>query len=191
MAKDIITKLRDEMRKVQDPKRFEHTLGVTYTSACLAMCYNENIQDAEIAGLLHDCAKCLPNEKKIHICKKNHVEINYAESKNPFLLHAKTGAILAEKEYGITNQNILNAVRYHTTGRPGMSLLEKIVFIADYIEPGRNHSVYLTEIRKMAFIDLDAALKRILSDTLEHLKTSENEIDPMTRETYEYYCHEK
>ena len=90
MAKDIITKLRDEMRKVQDPKRFEHTLGVTYTSACLAMCYNENIQDAEIAGLLHDCAKCLPNEKKIHICKKNHVEINYAESKNPFLLHAKT-----------------------------------------------------------------------------------------------------
>lgn len=191
MAKDIITKLRDEMRKVQDPKRFEHTLGVTYTSACLAMCYNENIQDAEIAGLLHDCAKCLPNEKKIHICKKNHVEINYAESKNPFLLHAKTGAILAEKEYGITNQNILNAVRYHTTGRPGMSLLEKIVFIADYIEPGRNHSVYLPVIRKMAFIDLDAALKRILSDTLEHLKTSENEIDPMTRETYEYYCHEK
>lgn len=191
MAKDIITKLRDEMRKVQDPKRFEHTLGVTYTSACLAMCYNENIQDAEIAGLLHDCAKCLPNEKKIHICKKNHVEINYAESKNPFLLHAKAGAILAEKEYGITNQNILNAVRYHTTGRPGMSLLEKIVFIADYIEPGRNHSVYLPEIRKMAFIDLDAALKRILSDTLEHLKTSENEIDPMTRETYEYYCHEK
>ena len=72
-----------------------------------------------------------------------------------------------------------------------MSLLEKIVFIADYIEPGRTHSVYLPEIRKMAFIDLDAALKRILSDTLEHLKTSENEIDPMTRETYEYYCHEK
>lgn len=191
MAKDIITKLRDEMRKVQDPKRFEHTLGVTYTAACLAMCYNENIQDAEIAGLLHDCAKCLPNEKKIHICKKNHVEINFAESKNPFLLHAKAGAILAEKEYGITDQNILNAVRYHTTGRPGMSLLEKIVFIADYIEPGRTHSVYLPEIRKMAFADLDAALRRILSDTLEHLKTSENEIDPMTRETYEYYCYEK
>ncbi|MGN0411525.1 MAG: bis(5'-nucleosyl)-tetraphosphatase (symmetrical) YqeK [Lachnospiraceae bacterium] len=191
MAKDIITKLREEMRKVQDLKRFEHTLGVTYTAACLAMCYNENIQDAEIAGLLHDCAKCLPNEKKIHICKKNHVEINFAESKNPFLLHAKAGAILAEKEYGITDQNILNAVRYHTTGRPGMSLLEKIVFIADYIEPGRTHSVYLPEIRKMAFADLDAALKRILSDTLEHLKTSENEIDPMTRETYEYYCYEK
>lgn len=191
MAKDIITKLRDEMRKVQEPKRFEHTLGVTYTAACLAMCYNENIQDAEIAGLLHDCAKCLPNEKKIHICKKNHVEINFAESKNPFLLHAKAGAILAEKEYGITDQNILNAVRYHTTGRPGMSLLEKIVFIADYIEPGRTHSVYLPEIRKMAFADLDAALRRILSDTLEHLKTSENEIDPMTRETYEYYCYEK
>ena len=191
MAKDIITKLRDEMRKVQDSKRFEHTLGVTYTAACLAMCYNENIQNAEIAGLLHDCAKCLPNEKKIHICKKSHVEINFAESKNPFLLHAKAGAILAEKEYGISDQNILNAVRFHTTGRPGMSLLEKIIFIADYIEPGRTHSVYLPEIRKLAFVDLDAALRRILSDTLEHLKTSESEIDPTTQETYEYYCHEK
>ena len=191
MAKDIITKLRDQMRKVQDSKRFEHTLGVTYTAACLAMCYNENIQNAEIAGLLHDCAKCLPNEKKIHICKKSHVEISFAESKNPFLLHAKAGAILAEKEYGISDQNVLNAVRFHTTGRPGMSLLEKIIFIADYIEPGRTHSVYLPVIRKLAFVDLDAALRRILSDTLEHLKTSESEIDPTTQETYEYYCHEK
>ena len=172
-------------------ERYEHSLGTADCAKKLAERFGLDKDKAYFTGLIHDCAKCLPNEKKIHICKKNHVEINYAESKNPFLLHAKTGAILAEKEYGITNQNILNAVRYHTTGRPGMSLLEKIVFIADYIEPGRNHSVYLPEIRKMAFIDLDAALKRILSDTLEHLKTSENEIDPMTRETYEYYCHEK
>lgn len=188
MPKELIVKLRDKMRKVQDPKRYEHTLGVTYTAACLAMCYGADVQHAEIAGLLHDCAKCLSNEKKIQICVKNYVEMNDAEAKNPFLLHAKAGALLAEKEYGIIEPDILNAVRFHTTGRPGMSLLEKIVFIADYIEPGRNHSEYLPEIRKLAFMDLEAALKRILSDTLDHLQNSDKEIDPMTRETYEYYC---
>lgn len=188
MSKEPMEKLRDEIRKVQDAKRFEHTLGVTYTAACLAMCYDAEIRQAEIAGLLHDCAKCLPNEKKIRLCEKNHIEIKEVEFKNPFLLHAKVGAFLAEKEYGIKDADILNAIRFHTTGRPEMSLLEKIIFIADYIEPGRNHSEYLPEIRRLAFTDLDAALKRILSDTLDHLQHSDKEIDPMTKCTYEYYC---
>ena len=188
MSKEPMEKLRDEIRKVQDAKRFEHTLGVTYTAACLAMCYDAEIRQAEIAGLLHDCAKCLPNEKKIRLCEKNHIEIKEVEFKNPFLLHAKVGAFLAEKEYGIKDADILNAIRFHTTGRPEMSLLEKIIFIADYIEPGRNHSEYLPEIRRLAFTDLDAALKRILSDTLVHLQHSDKEIDPMTKCTYEYYC---
>ena len=188
MSKEPMEKLRDEIRKVQDAKRFEHTLGVTYTAACLAMCYDAEIRQAEIAGLLHDCAKCLPNEKKIRLCEKNHIEIKEVEFKNPFLLHAKVGAFLAEKEYGIKDADILNAIRFHTTGRPKMSLLEKIIFIADYIEPGRNHSEYLPEIRRLAFTDLDAALKRILSDTLDHLQHSDKEIDPMTKCTYDYYC---
>lgn len=188
MSKEPMEKLRDEIRKVQDAKRFEHTLGVTYTAACLAMCYDAEIRQAEIAGLLHDCAKCLPNEKKIRLCEKNHIEIKEVEFKNPFLLHAKVGAFLAEKEYGIKDADILNAIRFHTTGRPEMSLLEKIIFIADYIEPGRNHSEYLPEIRRLAFTDLDAALKRILSDTLDHLQHSDKEIDPMTKCTYDYYC---
>ena len=88
MSKEPMEKLRDEIRKVQDAKRFEHTLGVTYTAACLAMCYDAEIRQAEIAGLLHDCAKCLPNEKKIRLCEKNHIEIKEVEFKNPFLLHA-------------------------------------------------------------------------------------------------------
>lgn len=187
MAKEDIAQLRTRIKKTQDKKRFEHTLGVTYTAACLAMCYDVDTERAEIAGLLHDCAKCLSNDKKISLCKKQSIEINMTEAKNPFLLHAKAGAYLAEHKYGIGDEDILNAVRYHTTGRPGMSTLEKIVFIADYIEPGRDHSARLPELRRLAFQDLDKTLVEILEDTLSYLDGLENEIDPMTRKTYDYY----
>jgi len=187
MVKVDIAKLRAQIKKTQDKKRYEHTLGVTYTAACLAMCYDIDTERAETAGLLHDCAKCLSNGKKISLCKKQSIEINMTEAKNPFLLHAKAGAYLAEHKYGIRDEDILNAVRYHTTGRPGMSTLEKIVFIADYIEPGRNHSARLPELRRMAFQDLDKAMAEILKDTLCYLKGTQNEIDPMTQRTYNYY----
>lgn len=187
MARVDIAELRTKIKKTQDKKRFEHTLGVTYTAACLAMCYDVDTERAQIAGLLHDCAKCLSNDKKVSLCKKQSIEINMTEAKNPFLLHAKAGAYLAEHKYGIGDEDILNAVRYHTTGRPGMSTLEKIVFIADYIEPGRDHSARLPELRRLAFQDLDRALIEILKDTLSYLNGLENEIDPMTRRTYDYY----
>lgn len=184
---DLIPLLRKKMEKAQDQRRFEHTLGVTYTAGCLAMCSGADPEKAEIAGLLHDCAKCISNEKKIQICEKHAIEINDAERRNPFLLHAKAGAFLAETKYGISDQDILNAIRFHTTGRPGMTLLEKIVFIADYIEPGRMHSSRLPELRKLAFQNMEQALTEILKDTLIYLNTTEAEIDPMTRNTYDYY----
>lgn len=180
-------KIRKQLAKALDSKRYEHTQGVAYTSAALAMRYGEDIQKAELAGLLHDCAKCLDNEKKIHICKKYDISMSEAELKNPFLLHAKVGGHLARTKYKIDDEDVINAVIFHTTGRPGMSLLEKIVYIADYIEPGRNHASNLDEVRRMCFEDLDEALLQILEDILVHLKTSKKEIDPMTQMTYEFY----
>ena len=180
-------KIRKQLAKVLDSKRYEHTQGVAYTSAALAMRYGEDVQKAELAGLLHDCAKCLDNEKKIHICKKHNIAISDAELKNPFLLHAKVGGYLTKEKYKIDDEDIINAVTYHTTGRPGMSLLEKIVYIADYIEPGRDHVSNLDEVRNLCFRDLDEALLQILEDILVHLKESKKEIDPMTQMTYEFY----
>lgn len=175
------------MEKIQDGKRFEHTLGVEFTSAALAMRYGADIQSARTAGLLHDCAKCLTDRERVSICRKHDIPMTELERSNPFLLHAKVGAYLAGKKYGVKDQDILNAIRNHTTGRPGMSLLEKIVFIADYMEPGRNHAPNLEEIRKMAFVDLDRTLLKILSDTLEYLDSGNGDVDPMTGKTWEYY----
>ena len=187
---DVIKKLTKAMDEVQTGKRFQHTLGVAFTSAAMAMRFDVPMLDAQIAGLLHDCAKCLSDEKLIKICEKNDISMTEVERKNPYLLHGKVGAFLANTEYEVEDQDILNAITYHTTGRPEMSALEKIVFIADYIEPSRKVQPGLDEVRKLAFMDLDAAVIRILHDTLTYLQGKSVEIDPMTQETYEYYLKE-
>lgn len=180
-------KLRKKIEKVQDAKRFEHTLGVEYTAAALAMCHGASVEDARLAGLLHDCAKCFSDEKRLYVCEKKNIPITEIEGRNPFLLHAKVGAFLAKEKYGVENRDVLNAILYHTTGREGMSLLEKIIFVADYIEPGRKQAPNLPEIRRLAFQDLDKALLWILEDTLKYLKRSGGETDPMTELTWRYY----
>ncbi len=180
-------KIRKAMEKVQDDKRFEHTLGVAYTATALAMRYGCDLRSAELAGLLHDCAKCMDNVKKIQICEKHNIPVNDVERKNPTLLHAKAGSFIAMDTYGISDTDIINAILNHTTGRPNMSLLEKIIYVADYIEPNRSKAPNLAKIRKIAFEDLDEALFMILSDTLAFLLAGGGEIDPMTKKAYEYY----
>lgn len=182
-----IRKIRKAMEKIQDEKRYEHTLRVTYTATALAMCYEASIANAELAGLLHDCAKCMDDEKRIAICEKHHIMMTDIERRNPYLLHTKVGSFLAMNTYKVHDIDVINAILNHTTGRPGMSLLEKIIFVADYIEPGRRQAPELAEIRRLAFLDLDAAMLKILGDTLAYLKATAGEIDPMTEKTYEYY----
>ena len=184
-------KIRKRMEKELDTKRYEHTLGVAYTAMALAMRYEAPIKNAELAGLLHDCAKCISNEKKITICEKHNINITEIERRNPFLLHAKLGSFLAMDMYKVHDKNVINAILNHTTGRPGMSLLEKIIFVADYIEPNRKQAPNLSQIRKQAFVDIDEAILWILRDTLKYLDGTAEEIDPMTRKTYDYYTHHK
>lgn len=182
-----LTKIRKSMRKTLDAHRYEHTLGVEFTAAALAMRYGGDVKNAQLAGLLHDCAKCLSDEKRLYLCEKHNISMNEVERRNPFLLHAKVGCFLAMEEYKVYDPDVINAILNHTMGRPGMSLLEKIIFIADYIEPGRKHAPNLKQIREMAFVDLEKTLLMILEDTLEYLKSTGGESDPMTQKTYEYY----
>ncbi len=109
------------------------------------------------------------------------------EYQNPFLLHGKAGACLAKDKFGVDDEDILNAIRYHTTGRPKMTLIEKIVFVADYIEPNRKKADNLTELRQMAFENLDEAVLAILEQTLDYLNESGKEIDRHTVITRDYY----
>ncbi len=187
MAKSDIQKIKKELSKELDNKRYEHTLGVAYTAACLAMRYDCDMNKAYIAGLLHDCAKCMSHEERLNYCKKHNLEITDIEKKNPSLLHAKVGSEMCRRKYDIKDEEICNAVRYHTTGCPNMTLLEKIIFIADYLEPSREDAENLPEVRKQVFCDLDETLRIILKDTLSYLEESKKVIDPMTAQTYEFY----
>lgn len=182
-----IVKISKKLQKELDADRYRHTNGVMYTAAALAMCHGENVEHALYAGLLHDCAKCIPGRQKIKLCKKYKLAVSAVEEKNPSLLHAKLGAYLAANKYDITDQDILNAINSHTTGRPGMSLLEKIIYIADYMEPGRVELPNMAEVRRLAFQNIDECLYRILEDSLVYLRSRELPIDSMTEKTYLYY----
>lgn len=182
-----IRELSRAMEKELDPERYEHTLGVMYTSAALAMRHGVDLEQAMTAGLLHDCAKCISSRKKIKLCSKYGIPVSEVEYKNPSLLHAKLGAFLAESKYQIHDREILRAIASHTTGRPGMSLLEMIVFIADYMEPGRRRLPNMDEVRRLAFENIEECLYRILEDSLVYLKKKDLAIDTMTEKTYDYY----
>ena len=183
-----ISHLRKEMESILSSKRYTHTLGVAYTAAALAMAHGEDMEKAMTAGLLHDCAKSMHGSELVAICEKAHLNVTAVERGNPTaLLHAKAGAYLAERKYGVSNMDMLNAIRYHTTGRPDMSRLEKILYIADYIEPGRKQLAELEMIRRLAFQDLDWTMEKILANTLAYLRTTDNQVDDMTSRTYEYY----
>lgn len=184
---DNYEKCRKLLKDSISNRRYLHSIGVSNTSACLAMNYGCDLYKAYIAGLLHDCAKGLKDHELIEECDKAGIKISDVEYDNPELLHAKAGSVVAKKCYGIDDEEILGAIMYHTTGKPGMTLLEKIVFVADYIEPNRAGLPMLTEARKTAFTDIDRCVCLLCSITLDHLTHSAKSIDPMTLKTYEYY----
>lgn len=182
-----IIEMKEKLMDKLTGKRYEHTLGVEYTSCALAMRYGADVEKARVAGLLHDCAKHMTGEKLLKKCRKHDMPVNKEEEAFPELLHAKVGAYLAEHKYGVTDEEILSAITWHTTGHPDMTLLEKIVYIADYIEPNRDQAPRLPELRELAFQDIDQCLIQILSGTLSYLKEKGGVIDPATNATYEYY----
>ena len=180
---EMITLLSKELKE----SRLMHTFGVIDTATSLAKAYQSDIKKCERAALLHDCAKYMPLEEMIAICERNFVELNDLEKSKDSLLHAKAGACLAYEKYGIKDKEILDAIKYHTTGKPDMSLIEKIIFVSDFIEPGRTHSEKLPMYRMIAMADINLVCMNILKDTLDYLESLNEEIDPLTKETYIFY----
>lgn len=189
MNNELIESLRKQLEKQLESNqhRYQHSIGVAHTSACLAMRYEYNMENAYIAGLLHDCAKCLDDQTMISESEKYKLHISEYERKGPYLLHGKLGAEYVKNFYHIDNPEILSSICSHTTGHANMSVLEMIVFIADYIEPMRNKVENLNEIRAMAFQSLEKTVYQITKDTLQYLNKKGATIDPATVETFHYY----
>lgn len=146
-------------------KRFKHTVGVIETAAKLAEMYGADQQQARTAALLHDVARDLRGEGLMERCREFGIEADEVEQAAPDLLHGKLAACLAQQKFGLTDQGILQAIRFHTTGYKNMSTLDKIIFIADMIEPGRDFPG-VDQLRRLAFINLDEAVRAGLESTI-------------------------
>ncbi len=138
-------------------KRFAHTMGVAETAKSLAAMWGADSSLAFLAGLVHDCAKELPYDVTVEKLTDNGYIFDGTEKEFSMLLHAPCGAVTARELFDIEDIDVLNAVRYHTVGRPGMTLLEKIIYVADFIEPTRSFKE-AEVLRKLAFEDLDRAV---------------------------------
>lgn len=189
MQIEYFTFIQEILQDDLDYDRYWHTISVAFTASALAMRYNFDSPDrAEIAGLLHDCAKCIPDEDILPLCDEYGIILNEFEINNHGLIHGKLGAEIAADKFGVLDREIQDAIRTHTTGMPNMSMLQKIIYIADYIEPNRDDIIpHIEYIRNLAFTDIDKAVCVISKQVLEHLESKGKEIDPATRATYDFY----
>ena len=175
------------LQKTLSGRRFIHTKGVAEESVKLARVHGADEKKAYIAGLLHDCAKDIPNKEKIELCKKYGVPIDKVLAEQPDLLHQFLGAELAKNIYGIVDKEILDAIRCHTTGRPDMDILEKIIYLADFFEPSRRFYEGRDEIRALAYKDLDKAVAFSLKHTIEFNEGKKRLIHPLGKSALEFY----
>lgn len=171
-----------QVRAQMNEKRYQHTLGVADSARQLAAKFGADPEKAELAGYLHDYCKCWPIAKMREILVRHDMPAELLAGDKE-LWHAFAGAIVIQTELGVTDVEILQAVRYHTTGRVGMSLLEKVVCVADYIEPNRTFPG-VENIRQLAQEDLDAALAAALGGTIQFLIEKKQAVYPLTLLAY-------
>lgn len=180
-------RIRKDLRKVLTPSRYMHTLGVEAMAIELGEKHKISTERLAIAALMHDYAKCMSAETKKKLCRKYDIAISPLEEKNLDLLHAKLGSYIAQDRYDIQDFEILDAIYYHTTGKPAMTDFAKIIYIADAIEPGRGNMEYLETARKMAVESLDKTMHYLLKESLDFLKFKNKPVDPLSKEAYQYY----
>ena len=166
------------------PNRVAHVLGCRDTAVELAKRWGADVNDAARAGILHDITKALDGPLQLTLCREYGTILDEFGYKYPKTLHALTGSLVAERIFG-ESPAVVSAICHHTTGKADMNLLEKIIYVADYMEPCRNFPG-VERLRELAFADIDAALKLGLEMTLDHLKNLGDEVSPASREALEF-----
>ena len=180
---DTEARLREFLKENLKESRLEHTYSVKEEAAKLAAAYGADVSKAELAALFHDAYRNLPPQAMDMYINTLGIPARYKG--NPNLAHSKIAAAAMKQVYDIDDQELIDAVSYHTTGRAGMSLLEKVLFIADAIEPGR-HYPGVDEIRQAAYVDLDKACRLSLEGTVRFLKSKDAFIDQDTVDALKY-----
>ncbi len=176
-----------DLKRYISRERFAHSLEVAKLSKKIAEFYTyENIENAYIAGLLHDVAKDMSFEEHLNLANKYSYKYSLSELDSPATLHAPIGRLLAQHQFGIENPEILLAIAHHTTGRPNMCLLEKIVYLADIVDAGKKVE-HALRVKKLVYSDLDAALCLTAKETIRNLLDRDKIICEKSLECYNFY----
>ena len=184
-ARPSLPWLREKVLEHLDEHRVAHVAGCESEAVRLAMHWGEDPELAAEAGILHDITKSLSYDEQLQLCEKYGIINNNSELEAPKLLHAKTGAAMARELFGVSD-TVYEAIRWHTTGKPDMSLFEKILYLADYIEPTRDFEG-IDELRELAFSDLDGAMVLGLGMTIDEIRRSGREPYVDTLDAYAWY----
>ena len=171
-VEELLNIINEDLKEELSEKRYNHSIGVMKKSVELAEIYDADINKAKLTGLAHDIGKELSKEEKLEYAKQNNIEVDEIEKINVSLLHGKIGADICKKRYGFT-EDMQDAIQFHTTGsgKKEMTVLDKIIFLADKIEENRNYKdetklAELEELRELAKIDLDKAVIKALDNSL-------------------------
>lgn len=175
--------IKSILRTRLQEKRYIHSLNVMEMAVRLAKINNVNEEDAKFAGLLHDCAKNYLGEELIEYCLENNIEVDDIKRSSPGMLHAEVGADIAQKEFG-ANDNIVQAIKNHTLANSVMSKLDKIIYVSDLIEEGRDLEG-VDEIREIALSDLDKGYIESLKYCINNVKERGKDIHPQSMEALE------
>ncbi|MDI9483588.1 MAG: bis(5'-nucleosyl)-tetraphosphatase (symmetrical) YqeK [Bacillota bacterium] len=175
-------KMRENLKLTLSRERFRHSEEVMNEALRLAEFYKVNIEKARIAGLLHDCARDAGKDEIYKVFEKYNVVLDDIQKKTPVLLHSILGSFYAREYYGVEDKEILDAIYWHTTGRAGMTMLEKIIFVADYIESGRNFEG-VEEARKQAYKDIERCIVICCDLTIRYILQKGKLLHPYIIET--------
>jgi len=179
---DVLTVIDAYAKAHLSPKRYLHTAGVVAEAERLAVLHGADKEKAVLAAWLHDCTRGMSDADAKRLCKEHGLKPDVIMKKQPMLLHGYTAAIVARRDFGVEDEEVLDAVRYHTTGRAGMSLLGKILYLADTTEPNREDFPGLENIRETAVQDLDGAVALAMAASIRFTESKGDALHPLTME---------
>lgn len=182
-----IDQMKEKLSTMLTEHRYVHSIGVMETAERMARTFGINAEKAALAGLLHDCAKQIEKTEQLKLCDALHVPLDEVKRENLALIHAELGAKLAELDFGVTDPDVLSAIKYHTLGRENMTGLEKILYLADIIEPNRKEFEGLRGLRDLCEKNLDEAILYGLELTIAHIERKGRVLHTQTMEAEAFY----
>lgn len=181
-----IDEMKVKLGKALSPKRYAHSVNVMETAVRLAEKHEADIERCRLAGILHDCARDIRGDSLFELCKQYGIITDEITCRQPELLHGPLGVHIAREEYGVDDKQVLEAIKCHTTGMPGMDKTARIIFLADYIEPLRSFTG-VEALRRAAFQDLDRAVVMSINNTVGYILSRNGLLHPDTVNTRNWF----